>query len=465
MHINPKSPLTLLSLFLVLGSLLRADPIDDVVAAQMAKRHIPGVSIAIIQGGEIVKAKGYGVSDLATGRPVAAFGALVLVEEGKLSLDADINTLLRSWKLPENEFTKDSKVTLRRLLSHQAGTTVHGFPGYAVEEPLPTLVQVLDGKAPANTEPIRVDIAPGSKLRYSGGGYVIMQQMVIDVTGGSYPDYMSEHVLKPLGMAASTYEQPLSAPRALLAAAGYYPGEKMVPGRWHLYPEMTAAGLWTTPTDLARFAMALQKSLAGQKSPVLSPEMVYEMLKSQKNEAGLGLFLSGKGKSRRFEHGGRNEGFDTMLTAYFETGQGAVVMINTNENTGAVGKIIEAIATVYAWPDFPRSKPAVPIADKEPQVTAQVKEIFEEAQKGSFKRELYSKELADIFAVQLAPDGPALGALKSFGSLKSVAFTGRTEENGLRQYTYLFTYENETLVVTCAYAPDGKIVGLNFRPE
>src|SRR5205085_10557763 len=153
-------------------------------------------------------------------KPVAALGALHLVEERKLSLDEDVNRKLKSWKLPENEFTKEQKVTLRRIMSHSAGTTLHGFPGYTVGDPVPTLVQVLDGEKPANTQPVRVDIVPGSKWRYSGGGVLIEQQLMIDVSGKSFPQLMRENVFDKLGMKDSTFEQPLPASRVSSASSG-----------------------------------------------------------------------------------------------------------------------------------------------------------------------------------------------------------------------------------------------------
>jgi len=161
-----------------------ADTVDDYILAQMRMRHIVGLSLAIIQNGKIVKARGYGVIGKNGGAPVtpttlfqagsisksvAALGALHLVEQGKLFLDKDVNTQLTTWKLPENDLTRAQAVTLREILSHSAGLTVHGFPGYAVDAQRPTLVQVLDGEKPANTPAIRVDMLPGSKWRYSGG--------------------------------------------------------------------------------------------------------------------------------------------------------------------------------------------------------------------------------------------------------------------------------------------------------
>lgn len=164
-----------------------------------------------------------------------------MVERGELTLDDDVNAKLKSWKVPENEFTQKEKVTLRRLLSHTAGLTVHGFPGYDINERMPSVVQVLDGAG--NTAAVRVNVVPGSISRYSGGGYTVMQQLVSDVTGKSFPEYVSEAVLAPLGMSSSTYRQPIPHDRAPETASGHYADRSVVPGKWHVYPEMAAAGL------------------------------------------------------------------------------------------------------------------------------------------------------------------------------------------------------------------------------
>jgi CubicO group peptidase (beta-lactamase class C family) len=355
-----------------------ADNVDDVIHAEMKKRQIPGLSLAVIEGGKIVKVKGYGVTEKggtspvtphtlfqagSVSKPVAAFGALQLVEKGKVSLDEDVNAKLVSWKVPDNSFTADQKVTLRRLLSHTAGLTVHGFPGYAVGDKLPSVVQVLNGEAPANTAPVRVDIVPGSKVRYSGGGYTVMQLLLADVGGKSFPDYMQQTVLGPLGMRDSSFQQPPPAKRAALAASGYYGDRKAVKGRWYIYPEMAAAGLWTTAADLSRFAIGVQQSLAGAANPVISAKMTREMLTPQKENAGLGLWMNGEGKALQFGHGGRDEGFDTRLVGFAEAGQGAVIMINANDNSGMMDRIMAAISNEYHWPD---AKPAPSTA--QPQV-------------------------------------------------------------------------------------------------
>ncbi|HEY3458827.1 MAG TPA: serine hydrolase domain-containing protein [Bryobacteraceae bacterium] len=245
------------------------------ILERMKALNVRGVSIAVVNNYEIEWAKGYGFADLESKRPVevttlfqagsiskpvAAVAAMKMVEKGIFALNQDINTFLKTWKLPDNEFTKDKKVTLREILSHSAGLTVHGFPGYAAGDPLPTLVQILNGEKPANTPPIRVDIVPGSIWRYSGGGYTIMQLAMTDVSGKAFPAIMRDTVLSKASMRSSTYENPLPARLSELAATGYRRDGTRVPGRYHTYPEMAAAGLWTTASDLARFGIEIQKS-------------------------------------------------------------------------------------------------------------------------------------------------------------------------------------------------------------
>ncbi len=221
------------------------------LADRMAHYKVPGLSVAVINDGKIEWARGYGVVEKdgdksvtadtlflagSISKPVAALAALRLVEQGKLNLDEDVNLKLKTWKVPENEFTKDKKVTLRGLLSHSAGLTVHGFPGYAVDAPMPTLVQILNGEKPANTPAIRVDIEPGSRWRYSGGGYTVMQQLLMDVTGKSFPELTRELVFAPAGMRQSTYENPLPKSLEASAATAHGPSGDKVKGRWAHLP-------------------------------------------------------------------------------------------------------------------------------------------------------------------------------------------------------------------------------------
>ena len=347
---------------------LRADQLDTIINAQMKKRAITGLSLAIIDGGKIVREQGYGFTDKgaktpvtaltlfqagSVSKPVAALGALHLVDSGLLSLDEDVNAKLHTWTVPPNKFTDAHIVTLRLLLSHTAGMTVHGFPGYRIGAPLPTLTQVLNGEKPANTPAILVNQIPGSQWKYSGGGYVVMQQMVVDVTGKPFPRFMDETVLKPLGMSSSTYSQPLPEEMAHKAAKGYGGifGQS-VNGGWHVYPEMAPAGLWTTAADLARFAIGIQTSVAGHSNPVISQSLTRQMLTVEQTNYGLGLGLRGNGRTLRFGHDGANAGFDAVVRAYAYLGKGAAVMINKNDGSGAIEQILGAIAEQYHWPDY-----------------------------------------------------------------------------------------------------------------
>ena len=355
------------------GQSTRLDSLDAFVKAQMAQRNVRGLSLAIVKDGKIVVARGYGVVDDGTkapvttstlfqagsiSKPVSALGALHLVETGALSLDADVNGKLKSWKVPENRFTTTEKVTLRRLLSHTAGLTVHGFPGYDVSVPMPTVVQVLDGAPPVNTAPIRVDTTPGAIWRYSGGGYTVAQQLMSDVTGEPFPRYMQSTVLSKIGMTSSSFEQPPPSARASLTASGYYADGSPVRGRWHVYPEMAAAGLWTTPTDLAKFAIEVQETLAGRGHGVVSPAMARQYVTEQKNGYALGVGVYGPTEARRFGHGGRDEGFDALLDAGVESGDGVVVMINANDNSPMNDRIRDFVGRAWGFAGAPSTRPA-----------------------------------------------------------------------------------------------------------
>ena len=342
------------------------------IAERMAHYNVAGVSVAVIDHYAIQWAKGYGVLDKSSkqavtvdtlfqagsiSKPVSAAAALHLVETGKLNLDEDVNRKLKSWHVPENEFTRDQKVTLRRILSHSAGLTVHGFPGYPVAEPIPTLIQILDGNKPANTAAIRVDMAPGTKERYSGGGYTILQLLLTDTTGQPFPRLLKTTVLDKIGMDHSTYQQPLPPDWAQAAASGYKPDGSPIQGKWHVYPEMAAAGLWTTASDLARFAIEIQKSREGRSNLVLSREMTTQMLTRQMDNVGLGLMLEGDAHSPRFGHGGDDAGFQAMLLATLDSGKGAVVMVNSDNGIRLAQEIVLSIAAEYGWPDYqPRER-------------------------------------------------------------------------------------------------------------
>lgn len=348
------------------------------VADRMKHYHVPGVSVAFLDHGQIAWTRTYGFADVAAktpvtpetlfqaasiSKPVSALAMLRLVQDGKLSLDEDVNVKLRSWKVPENEFTKEQKVTLRRIVSHSAGLTVHGFPGYASDEAVPTIIQILNGEKPANTAPIRVDALPGTLWRYSGGGYVVMQLLLTEVTGKPFPQLLHDLVLQPAGMTHSTYEQPL--PKSLTAAAAtpYRSGGEPVNGGPHTYPEMAPAGLWTTPSDLARLAIEVENEYAGKSSKILLQEMMGQMLTPQKGDSGLGFILQNSGAQLLFAHGGANEGYRCDLEAYAETGQGVAIMTNSDSGGGLAEEYLRAVAKEYNWPNFRPAERKVGKAD------------------------------------------------------------------------------------------------------
>jgi CubicO group peptidase (beta-lactamase class C family) len=346
---------------LIIPLQLEGRPVAEyTIRERMAHWGVPGVSVAVIDGGEVAWAKAWGVTDEATGdpvtpttlfqaasisKPVAVMGMLRLVEAGRLDLDEPVGSYLSSWALPGHAF--DEPVTLRRLASHTAGTNVHGFPGYAPSAARLATAGVLRGEG--NTAAVVVDLEPGSQWRYSGGGTTILQLVVEDVTNRAFEDYMAEAVLGPVGMTHSTFAQPLPEDRWNDAAAGHRSDGSRVAEGWHVYPEKAAAGLWTTPTDLARLAVAVQRALRGESNALLSRTMTGTMLAPVQNEYGLGFAT--QPESGRFGHGGANAGFRATLAA-FRDGRGLVIMTNSDEGAAVAEELMMAIAREHGWDEI-----------------------------------------------------------------------------------------------------------------
>lgn len=341
-------------------------PVRWTLVERMRHYHVPGVSIAVIDSGKIVWARGFGLKEAggtdsvtpttifqagSISKPTFALGVMRLVQDGKLDLDQNVNDKLTSWRVPDNKFTVHEKVTLRRILSHNAGLTVHGFPGYEAGTPIPTVPQVLDGVKPANTAPVRVDTFPGAISRYSGGGTTVAMLLVTDVTREPFPTFMQSTVLGPAGMTHSTYEQPLPAARRPDAATGHDEKGVPIPGKYHTYPEMSAAGLWTTPSDLATLGIFLQQTYAGKTSAVISQSTFNQMLTVQKAPFGIGYEVQGSGPTLEFSHGGSDVGFISDFVAFAERGQGVAIMTNGNRGESIIPEIEAAVAAVYGWPD------------------------------------------------------------------------------------------------------------------
>jgi CubicO group peptidase (beta-lactamase class C family) len=347
------------------------------LAERMMQCATPGVSIAAIDGFDVAWSYSFGklavgtIEEVTSGtpfqagsvsKPVFALAVMKLIEAGTLDLDADVNNYLKSWRVPENDGWQP-RVTLRQLLSHTAGTTVHGFPGYPPEGPFPALSQILQGVPPSNTAPILVDILPGTQFRYSGGGTTIAQQAVVDATGMPFADLMRELILDPTGMKDSTFEQPLPPEKAARAAKGHPWNGLPTQGGWHVYPEMAAAGLWTTASDLACLGSQIMQTFRGGKPALgLKHETVMEMIRPQlpdqkagQDFSGLGWTCSGADEELRMSHGGWDEGFVAQLTLFPALGKGAAVMINSNQGWPLLDEVISAIGREF---DFPTSQRA-----------------------------------------------------------------------------------------------------------
>ncbi|MEM7086911.1 MAG: serine hydrolase [Bacteroidota bacterium] len=338
---------------------------DSVVIKQyhiedrMKELKITGLSIAVLNNGVIEWAKGYGMADSLQNRKVttetlfqagsiskaiAATRALQLVEDGTIGLDLNVNNYLSGWTLPDNEFTKEEKVTTRRLLNHSAGLTVHGFPGYSFKDTIPSVIEVLNGKG--NTDPVRVFREPGEKVGYSGGGYTVLQLMIADIEQRDFSEIMNEKVLTPLGMRSSTYKNPLPKKYHGLAAAGYYSNGAQVEGKWHTYPEMAAAGLWTTPSQLLLWAKEMQQTLQTQKDGFLKVETVNEMLTDYGNNQGLGPYVV----DHIFGHGGADEGFRSDLRIWKDHSISVAIMVNSDNGSAIISELFLSLAEEYQLP-------------------------------------------------------------------------------------------------------------------
>ncbi len=342
---------------------------DDVLKIQLP-RNVPGVSIAVVNESRVEWVQGLGFAVAGSSVPVTAdtlfqacsiskavtaVAVLRLVQEHRLNLDADVNRYMHSWQLPANDPASTEGVTIRQLLSHTAGVNLPWSAGYHPAQETPTLLEILTGEKPSIYPAIEVISKPGKEFRYSAGGYCILQQLLEDLTSESFPKLMQELVLRPLGMNRSTFEQPLPEGLWGSAAVGHRATGKAVAGSWRVYPEMAAAGLWTTASDLAKIGLDIQKAMSGAQGTLLSKETVMEMLSPQadagdRGHAGLGVFFQGTGENALFGHPGDNEGYTARWISLAGAASGVVVMTNSDAGWPVLQDIIATIAGAYNWP-------------------------------------------------------------------------------------------------------------------
>ncbi|MGI4736837.1 MAG: serine hydrolase [Janthinobacterium lividum] len=357
------------------------------LAERMRYYRVPGLSIAVIHNYRVEWAKGYGLADTTTHAPVTpttlfsagsisklvtGVAALRLVQQGKLDLDMPINTYLTSWKLEENERTRQQPVTLRRLLSHTAGTSQSAYFGFVPGKGrLPSVVEVLSGQPLAETRPVVVNQEAG--FHYSGGGYLVAQLAMTDATKQDFVALTDHLLFRPLGMRHSTFAQPLP-PAGQRRAAWAYSENAWFKGMPYVYPQQAPAGLYATPTDLARLLIEVQQAYRGQ-GKLLTQATARALLTPQaevssgtyREQMGLGAFLLQRAdqrgdSSRYFEHTGVNAGFLAYALSSVRGGEGVVVMMNQDGGASELGKEVRrAVARVYDWPAFlpPAIEPVV----------------------------------------------------------------------------------------------------------
>jgi len=320
--------------------------------------NVPSVSLALIDEDRVALARAYGAGATpdtlyqaaSLSKFVTAVGAMRLIEAGQITLDQDVNAKLTSWRVPANEFDKDHAVTLRGLLSMTGGIGVPGFAGYAAGAPLPTLTQILDGTPPANSPPVTVIAVPGSAYHYSGGGYEIVEALLSDIAHVPYPEVMDDLVLEAAGMRHSTFTQPLPQPLAGQAAAGHFGDGKEIPGRWRVVPEHAAGGLWSTPSDLANLLILVGRAWRGESRLFLAPETVREMLTRQNGGPyGLGAAIAEEDGATLVMKRGQNVGYQSYLVLIPASGQGLVVMTNSDNGSILAEALIRRAAVLYDW--------------------------------------------------------------------------------------------------------------------
>ncbi len=364
---RPASGTVLLVLVLIVSAgagTAQRDPIDPelIVAAEtglvgdngslsileaMAEGGLVGLSIAVIEDYRIAWARTYGVKEkggddaidretafsaASMSKAVTGTLAAILAEKGKIELDVPVGDYLERWQLPENEHTEAVAITLRHLLSHTAGTTQHGFDDHYLGDEIPTLAQVLDGESPATTQPLQIDLRPGTEWRYSGGGFVIAQMAIEDHLGRSLADLAAEHLFAPLGMTHTTMSQPGEEGFPTNAAKAHDETGRVIQTGLPICPQLAPSGMWSTPSDLAVFLIEVQNALRGHETKVISPAVAKLVTTEIAGSFGLGFALvariHGDWQSGWFGHGGANTGTGGDMAASLEGGRGFIFFGN-----------------------------------------------------------------------------------------------------------------------------------------
>lgn len=373
------------------------------ISDRLKTYRVHGASVAVIHEGRLDWSKAYGITDAANpqkvttgtlfqcasiGKVITALAVLKLVEAGKINLDESVNNKLKRWQISENEYTKSQPVTLRHLLSHSAGLTdEYGFSGYAPGSEIPSLLQILNNEHPSNTKkPIMVNRLPGTVEQYSGGGYLIVQLLIEDISGQSFTDFVQQQLFNPLGLAHTTYDFQPDRP---IARGHRTNGKVYKKKKYHLYPEHAAAGPWTTAEDLAKLVIAIQKALNHPGDSLLAQDLISEFISPKMNLRGLGVNLRGIEKTQAFWHSGQNLGYTGLLYGLTQSGDGAVILLNSEGGEMLLQEFISSVASTYNWPMM-NSYQAMEISGSEMRAltgtyesTDRSKKVFIEEEKGT----------------------------------------------------------------------------------
>jgi len=316
-----------------------------------------GVSVALIDNYELVWAKGFGVTEIGTtdsvtdqtlfqaasiSKPVTALAIMKKVQEDKISLNDDVDDQLTSWHIPKNNYTNSSAVTVKQLLSHTGGVanSFYYIPGYTEADRLPTIIDCLNGRMPAQNDPVKIIAMPGSQFSYSNCGYWILEALLEDLERKKFERLVAEEILTPIGMLNSTFESVLSSLRFKSIAAGHLDNNKLIEGKYYRIRPQSSGGLWSTPTDLAKFLIAIQKSRRADINDIISKDNATLMTTPVMGSYGLGFSNEVRGTGVRFfGHDGHNIGYICSMIGSHDKGIGVVIMTNSENGWKAVNKI------------------------------------------------------------------------------------------------------------------------------
>lgn len=346
-------------------AVLITDNVDKTfsIKERMEYYDVPGLSIAVVKDNKIEWAKSYGLKlknstdsvSLSTkfqaaslSKPLTAIVALKMIDKGMIQLDSSVNSQLTTWKIPDNENTANISITPRHLILHTSGLNVPGYPGYKKDSEVPELIELLNGVGNSNTEPTKVLVKPNTEWRYSGAGYSVLQLLMIEKSGMSFPELMKNELFHPINITNSTFKQ---EDLHDIAFAHLENGQIVEKG-YHIYPEMAAAGLWTTPIDYAKVVCELQKSYKGESNLILSQNSAQNALSKHWGGMGLGFILRNNGDSTALAYSGGNHGYICDIYSYLHSESGVVIMTNSNNGAPLIEEIYRSLSKEYKWTDW-----------------------------------------------------------------------------------------------------------------